>query len=282
MKGIFLTISACLIVFSGFISASSDNKAGKAGATGSPGENTCSQSGCHTGFANNSMGGLVTISHDIPESGYVLGEQYNLSVTVSEEGITLFGFGFEALTTEGENAGDLAPGDGSQIKNATVLGVNRRNIVHIQNGGASTSSHTFDFTWTAPLQNEGPVTFYAAGNAANANGGKTGDHIYNTSLVVESDGSVGIKEKIGKIGSLVVYPNPVENELSVRVNLPKAGQLICEAISAQGFVNQMILNEHTQIGENILTLDISGLAPGPYLLVVKCGSFRQVRQITKI
>jgi len=282
MKNILSVFAVCSVVFAALISASSENKTGKAGATGSPGEGTCSQSGCHTGFADNSMGGSIVISHDIPEAGYAPGAEYNISVTVSEAGITLFGFGFEALTADGQNAGDLAPGVGSQIKNATVQGVNRRNIVQIQNGGASADSHTFSFTWTAPLQNEGDVTFYAAGNAANANGAKTGDHIYNTSLVVSSDGTVGLKEKTERSGTLVVYPNPAENELTIRVHLPKTGRLICEAISLQGFVSHQIFDDYRNIGENLLNIDISNLAAGSYLLVVRCGSFRQVRHMTKV
>ena len=41
---------------------------------------------------------------------------------------------------------------------------------------------TFEFDWTPPATNAGPVTFYAAGNAANGNGSPTGDQIYTTSV----------------------------------------------------------------------------------------------------
>ena len=41
---------------------------------------------------------------------------------------------------------------------------------------------TFEFDWTPPSSNAGPVTFYAAGNAANGNGANTGDFIYTSSV----------------------------------------------------------------------------------------------------
>ena len=41
---------------------------------------------------------------------------------------------------------------------------------------------SFQFDWTPPATNAGPVTLYAAGNAANGNGTPTGDQIYTTSM----------------------------------------------------------------------------------------------------
>jgi uncharacterized protein (TIGR03437 family) len=46
----------------------------------------------------------------------------------------------------------------------------------------TTGGAIFQFDWTPPATNVGPVTFYAAGNAANGNGAPTGDLIYTTSV----------------------------------------------------------------------------------------------------
>ena len=40
----------------------------------------------------------------------------------------------------------------------------------------------FQFDWTPPSSNAGPVTLYAAGNAANGDGTSSGDLIYTTSV----------------------------------------------------------------------------------------------------
>ena len=41
---------------------------------------------------------------------------------------------------------------------------------------------TFQFDWTPPATNAGPVTLFVAGNAANGNGSPTGDLIYTSSV----------------------------------------------------------------------------------------------------
>src|SRR5436305_10656758 len=41
---------------------------------------------------------------------------------------------------------------------------------------------SFQFDWILPATNAGPVTLFAAGNAANGDGGLTGDLIYNTNV----------------------------------------------------------------------------------------------------
>jgi uncharacterized protein (TIGR03437 family) len=41
---------------------------------------------------------------------------------------------------------------------------------------------TFQFDWTPPATNAGPVTLYVAGNAANGDGASTGDFIYTTNI----------------------------------------------------------------------------------------------------
>ena len=123
-------------------------------------------------------------------------------MTVSEGTKPLFGFGFEALLSSGANAGTLTQGTGSTIKTANISGNVRRNVVHQLNAGASSGSHTWSFTWVAPATNVGNVTFYAAGNACNANGSDSGDHVYTTSQVVTPAAATGIIENQSKTWSV--------------------------------------------------------------------------------
>jgi len=53
-------------------------------------------------------------------------------------------------------------------------------VVGSRNG--TPNGATFQFDWTPPATNAGPVTFYVAGNAANGNGSNTGDQIYTSSV----------------------------------------------------------------------------------------------------
>ena len=186
MKKPLLVLFAALMVAFGLTSMTSNNaeySAGKAGSNGSPGEGTCASGSCHNNFSLNSGIGSVSISVVGLVNGnlYVPGETYQVSVTVQQQGIGLFGFGLESLQASGANAGSWTPGADSHILNATISGNSRATIAHIDNSGFSSNARTWSFSWTAP-STEIPVTMYAAGNAANANGGVGGDYIYTSAL----------------------------------------------------------------------------------------------------
>jgi hypothetical protein len=243
----------------------SDN--GKAGATGSPGEQTCSQSNCHTGSTDNSMGGSVTLtSTDLVNWEYTPGQTYTLTATVMQQGRSLFGVGLEALLPSGANAGNLIAGTGTTIKTATVSGNSRRNIVHNMNAGATANAHSFTFTWTAPATDVGPITMYFAGNATNNNGAKTGDYIYNASQVVSPAG-VGIPEQENSLFTFSFYPNPATDNLTANYSLEESSKVTYIIYDLTG---KKIQTETTNRfpGAQQQSIDVSSLQAGTYFLSV--------------
>jgi len=243
----------------------SDN--GKAGATGSPGEQSCSQSNCHTGSTDNSMGGSVTLtSTDLINWEYTPGQTYTLTATVSQQGRTLFGLGLEALLPSGANAGNLIPGSGTTTKNATVAGNSRKNIVHNMNAGATANAHSFTFTWTAPATDVGPVTIYYAGNATNNNGTKTGDYIYTASQVVNSAG-VGVSEHVNTPFSFSFYPNPAVESITANYSLEESAKVTYIIYDLTG---KKVQTETTNRfpGAQQQSIDINNLHTGTYLLSI--------------
>lgn len=259
-----------LVILSSFswlmLTSSFENSAGKAGYTGSPGETTCSTSGCHSTFAPNTQGGSITISAPgMTNWQYVPGETYTISVTVAETGRSLFGLGFEALTSGNDNAGNLIPGAGTQILTRFVQGVSRRNITHQDNAGLSPNSHTFTFTWEAPTENIGNVTFYTAGNAANNNNTASGDHIYSTSQVITPATSVGINE-IGNTIDLVMFPNPVVNTLNMNYSVRKSGRAEAVIYDTMGKKVLNVFARDVQPGSYSEIIDVSVLSKGQYIL----------------
>jgi hypothetical protein len=165
------------------LSADTMSSTGIAGRTGSPGETNCSS--CHSTYPINSVGGSVTLNNpNMPGNVYTPGQTYSMSVTVARTGVNLFGFGLEALNAAGQNAGILNVTDAAstQIKNATITGISRRNLVHTAGGGSGAGSKTFNFSWTAPAVGTGAVTFYFAGNCVNGNTLTSGDYVYTGSL----------------------------------------------------------------------------------------------------
>lgn len=293
MKKVKYVMLALLAIAFGLTSMTSNNaeySAGKAGSNGSPGEGTCASGSCHNSFELNSGPGSVSI--DIIGLGagntYVQGQNYQVSVTVSQSGFGLFGFGLEALQSSGANAGLFTPGSGSHIMNATVAGNSRATVAHLDNSGFSTGSRTWSFSWTAPSAPI-PVTFYAAGNAANSNNGDGGDYIYTTSLEVmpapaleapsiQYEGSLVICE--GESTTLGVASQPGiayswQNSQGVVVGSNStlvASQSDCYTVTASDGVNSAT-SEPVCVTVEIVNSSFSGLAPmycigdGPVTLI---------------
>lgn len=259
-KKIVVLFSSAFLILTFFAGILTDN--GKAGTTGSPGENNCTQ--CHNSFGVNTGTGSISITSNMTNWEYVPGQTYQVSVTVAQSSVSLFGLGFEALQSSGANAGTLTPGTGTQIKNALVGGNQRANIVHTLNGGAGSNTHTFSFTWTAPSTDIGPITFYAAGNATNNNGSDTGDRIYTSSQVV-NPASVGIQESELVTALVSAYPNPFNSKLNVQISLKSSAKVQIQVMDLTG---KLVLSESTNKSSGIHTesLDASSLSNGLYIV----------------
>jgi hypothetical protein len=268
--------SLCLFVLgSAQLNHENEDPNGKAGATGSPSESACNASGCHVGTALNSGPGSVTISSsNLTDWMYVPGQSYSISVTVAETGRSLFGLGFEALKSNGDNAGTLVAGTGTTIKTKVVGGFSRKNIVQQTDAGATSNSHTFTFTWNAPATDVGNITFYVAGNAANNDNDEAGDHIYTSSQVVGT--FVGVNEYYNPDFALNIYPNPASQSLNVQYKLQNASTVGLIIYDSQGAIITQLQNQLETSGEYQKSFDITGLAAGNYMLELNVNNERKM------
>lgn len=261
----------------------SDN--GKAGVTGSPGEVTCADSQCHNSSPINSGIGSITINAPtMPGWQYVAGQVYPIEVTVAQPGITLFGIGFEALRADGANGGTLTITNSvqTQIKNAVILGKVRTNVVHKLKGGAGIDTETFTFNWTAPATSTGAVTFYAAGNATNADEDVTGDFIYTTTQVVTPT-AVGFNEINGPVSAISLFPNPVDDHFTTSLTLSEPATVSFELMDIKGNLLSKLGTSSYPSGEQLILNHFkSGLAAGTYLINVKVNNKNNLRKITKL
>lgn len=148
-----------------------------------PTENNCTA--CHTGSAPNSGPGSVTIT-GLP-ANYRPNQQIPLTVTASDPNAVIYGFQLVAIRANGQNVGTFtfpaASPQPLQIVNGFVNGNERQYLEHTVSGVTPTEFGTksWNFTWTAPSERIGKLSFYAAGNAANSDGGTSGDNIYLSS-----------------------------------------------------------------------------------------------------
>jgi uncharacterized protein (TIGR03437 family) len=178
-----------------------------AGKAGVPGESTCTESGCHTGTALNGGGGSVKVTFPGGLT-YAPGVKQHLAVTIADPAQKMWGFQLTARPSNDSTtqAGSFTSTDGFTavvcgspnldiFKEVYIdFGKNQNcpaatplaYIEHTQNGSGrlQTGSQTYEFDWTPPASTVGNITIYVAGNAANANGQQTGDHIYTATYTL--------------------------------------------------------------------------------------------------
>ena len=177
MKNIYKFLPLLVLPFVFILLANNSGSPG--GRTGSVGDGGQTCTGCHTGTAQNSTGWITT---NIPVSGYAPGQTYTITVTGTHTGVVKFGFELTAENSIGTKVGTFVITNAAQTKL-----VNQNKAVTHQAAGTTPTGNTktWSVNWTAPATGTGPVTFYAALNAANGNGGTGGDVIYKTTSTVQ-------------------------------------------------------------------------------------------------
>ena len=142
--------------------------------TGAPNEDTCMTAGCHTGNALDTVGGSLMLT--IPDT-YEPGEVYTIIVDLARAGQSKWGFQMTALDADGARAGTFEVDDAA---NTQVSEANSKQYIKHTAAGTvgANDAHSWEFEWTAPDADIGPITFYAAGNASNGNFNPIDDYIY--------------------------------------------------------------------------------------------------------
>lgn len=161
--------------------------------TGAPGDSTCARSGCHTGTALNGGPGRVTL--ELPGGlTYVPGQRQRIAVVITGDAAARR-YGYQATARLGSNEANGQAGTFTATAPDIILcqdGAERTAtgcrstapLEFISHGNSSNTSGRFEFDWTSPATDVGPVKIYVAANAANGNGSATGDRIYTTSITL--------------------------------------------------------------------------------------------------
>ena len=151
--------------------------------TGAPGEGNCT--GCHNQFALNSGNGTVTIT---APSSYIAGQTYVIEIDLEDTDQQRWGFEITALDENDQPAGTLGVVEAARTQKSTATN-GREYVKHTSTGtdaGTADAAPGWTVEWMA-IDVSGPVTFYAAGNAANWGDGNQGDYIYTTSATVAEE-----------------------------------------------------------------------------------------------
>ncbi|MFA7273386.1 MAG: choice-of-anchor V domain-containing protein [Crocinitomicaceae bacterium] len=157
--------------------------------TGAPGEGNCTV--CHIGTVQDGSieNQFILVNSSGAVTNYVPGETYQISLFLASNPSKK---GFQATVLDATNtfAGTFTPAAGG------VNFTNSGSRFYANHTAASTNGSTFplwDWQWTAPVTDVGPVTFYVATNVANNNAQNTGDAIYLSNYTI--NGTVGLENK---------------------------------------------------------------------------------------
>lgn len=190
------------------------------GATGAPGEAVCTD--CHSSFPVNSGTGSLSVS-GLPQT-YIPGMAYTVTVNLADPNARRWGFEATAKAN-GKPGGVIAVTDAARTQ-LSQASSGLQYIKHTSQGtdAGKTGSDSWTFSWTAPAAGTGPVTFYAAGNAANGDGTPSGDHIYTTSVSVPEGAAIVYGDVTGD-GLLTIADVTLALQFAVQLRQPTPAQL---------------------------------------------------------
>lgn len=248
------------IILSSFVIIS---KSGKAGYTGSPGENACNQ--CHNSYALNSGPGSISFRSNIPGDMYSPDSVYQITLIVRQAGVSLFGFGMEALKTGNANAGLFIVTNSIRTQLLTA-GNGRKNMTHKLSGGAFADSSVFSFNWQAPSTNVGPVTFYYSGVCANGNNLNGLDYVYKGSHTISSTSTVGLESANEPYADLQIIPFPLGQLIDVKFNLQEVADIKMHLLGLDGKMYRSVSFQDQEPGQKTYTIFTSDLNSGVYFL----------------
>lgn len=224
-----------------------------AGRSGGPAESgaTCAAGGCHSPASNTIVNTLISSSPSL-SSGYVPGDSYTITISVSGAGAK--GFQFSAQSASGNTLGTLTAPPSLQIQQ-------NRWITHRSSSSAPTA--TWTFTWVAPPAGSGTVGFYACGIS-----GRNSNLFRQTLSIPQSTVSV---QEISTKSDFRCWPQPAQNELNVQWNQPKPGQARWELLGLDGKMMGQWSLQNMESGLQNTRLGLSELSPatGLYYLQLK-------------
>ncbi|MDT8308786.1 MAG: T9SS type A sorting domain-containing protein [Bacteroidales bacterium] len=225
-----------------------------AGSTGSKGDNktTCVQ--CHAS-QNNVAEDLISCNG--LANGYQYAVPYTIKLKIKKAGCVKFGFQTTCEDLNGEKQGTPAS------TNANVQVVGTFYSSHTAAGTAQADSAEWTYQWTSPNSNRGKLTFYGAFIAANSNSQHSGDIVYISEYYVVANETIGMAEKTNNGKTYFLFPNPASDEIHISF-LKQCNDIRLQIMNLSGAVVKEVVWGNT----DALTVDVSDVAPGTYILSV--------------
>jgi hypothetical protein len=262
MKKIILNIlplATIVILLSAFSGSMVHYPSGApAGYTGSPGDGqNCTH--CHGGTASTVQNWITS---NVDPSGYLPGQTYTITVTVTGSGNK--GFEVSPQDAAGNKYGTIMMGPGCEFAGG--------NVNYITHSATSNSNpKVWTFQWTAPNAGSGPVTMYGA-FAVSKNTTKL------STLVIPENIGTGIADKPAA-SAISVFPLPANNGLNVRFNLEKEANVRLSLVNTATGIKNILRQEQMSAGDQTIKLDCSSIADGVYILLAEYGGLKHQAKV---
>lgn len=218
---------------------------------------SCLGAGCHSGGAASTE--TVTITTDIPATGFEENTDYTITVTASDGGSGIAKMGFEAsVETPAPHAaaGTLTPGGNTQVMNAGAF------ITHTFSGTAVTGgTKTWSFDWNSGTSPDSSMV-YVAVNFSNNNSSPVGDIIVlESEMLTKKVDNTSLLEN--GLSSFAIAPNPAIDLTELSEVSPEVAQI--QIFDLSGKMIRSFGLEH-QLDATSWSLPLEGLNKGTYLL----------------
>lgn len=271
---------ACLVAIVSLGNSGGRAAAANSGSAGAPGDATTTCITCHGNSNEIEVRLDISLTDDDGNTitRYVPGTTYQGSVSINAIAGAPAAHGFQIVAL----AGALNE-DGTSINTFEGLSANTQVITttsgrqYAEHNGASVDS-VFSFTWTAPEQSTGPVTFYSCGNGVNRNGSTSGDAAACATLEL-TERPVSITT-LGRETQLIVAPNPVAEQLNLNVRGNLQGNYAARLFDVSG--KQWLTREITLTGgDNRFVFPAQELPTGVYFLQLTNGAEAATLRVVK-
>ena len=235
------------------------------GKTGAPGEGNCAS--CHSGNVNDGSA-TSSITFNGNNNQYDVGITYDFSLSISN-GSSKNGFQLVILDSLQNN--DVGTLIASDLVNTQINANNRTYLNHTSSGNTQNS---WNFQWTAPSSDVGPVTIYYAYNVTNAMNNTAGDQIFLGSHTLYPSNTANIAAEapvflcyFNEVNNLILQKESWSNSPSFINLFDLNGKLIFhrEVILQPGILNEILLP--------------NTLKSGMYIVSVESDSFNEKRKL---
>lgn len=194
----------------------------------------------------------------LPLTGWIPGNTYSLSLTVTNFDSTLVNAGFDLSVDEGSFSGNPA---------FTTLTSNNKEIHHTAPQSLINGTAVWTFNWTAPTNAASSlVIFKLASNCGNGNFQFSGDKWSMATFTTIKATTVGLNEENELTNTVNIFPNPCKDQLNINfTDQPFTGNILVLDMYGRNVLNSYVKQSKQAI------IDLSALAAGVYMI---CGENR--------